>query len=60
MKWLGGVLCILLASIIAISRVYLKVHYPSDVIGGFLLCLIWLGISFWVLHAVRGKRFIET
>lgn len=59
MKWLGGILCILLASIIAISRVYLKVHYPSDVIGGFLLCLIWLGISFWVLHAVRGKRFIE-
>ena len=59
MKWLGGILCLLLATIIAISRVYLKVHYPSDVIGGFLLCLIWLGISFWVLHAIRGKRFIE-
>ncbi len=59
MKWLGSFLCILLASIIAISRVYLKVHYPSDVIAGFLLCVIWLGISFVVLHKLRGKRFLE-
>ncbi len=60
MKWLGSFLCILLASIIAISRVYLKVHYPSDVIAGFLLCVIWLGISFVVLHKLRGKRFLEA
>jgi membrane-associated phospholipid phosphatase len=60
LKWLGGALCLLLAAIIATSRVYLKVHYPSDVIAGFLLCLIWLGISFWVLHSIRGRRFLET
>lgn len=59
MKWLGSFLCILMASIIALSRVYLKVHYPSDVIAGFLLCVIWLGISFIVLHKLRGKRFLE-
>lgn len=58
-KWLLGSLCLLIAAIIALSRVYLKVHYPSDVIAGFFLCVIWLGISFWVLHMVRGKRFLE-
>lgn len=59
MKWLGSILCLLMASIIAISRVYLKVHYPSDIIAGFFLCVIWLGISFVVLHKLRGKRFLE-
>ena len=59
MKWLGSFLCLLMASIIAISRVYLKVHYPSDIIAGFFLCVIWLGISFIVLHKLRGKRFLE-
>ena len=59
MKWLGSILCLLMASIIAISRVYLKVHYPSDIIAGFFLCVIWLGISFIVLHKLRGKRFLE-
>lgn len=58
-KWILGTICILLAATIAVSRVYLKVHYPSDIIAGFLLCVIWLSLSFWVLHAVRGKRFIE-
>ena len=59
-KWLGSLLCIFLACIIALSRVYLKVHYPSDVIAGFFLCVIWLGISFIVLHRLRGKRFLEV
>lgn len=59
-KWLGIFLCVLLATLIAVSRVYLKVHYPSDVIAGFFLCVIWLGISFIVLHRMRGKRFLEA
>jgi undecaprenyl-diphosphatase len=59
-KWIGAISCLSLATIIAISRVYLKVHYPSDVIAGFLLCVIWLGVSFWVLHSIRGKRFLES
>jgi len=60
MKWFGSFICLLLATLIAISRVYLKVHYPSDVIAGFFLCVIWLGISFIVLHRLRGKRFLEV
>lgn len=43
------VLLILLACIIAYSRVYLRVHYPSDAIDGFCLSIVWLILSFAVL-----------
>ncbi|KEO84160.1 phosphatase PAP2 family protein [Tumebacillus flagellatus] len=41
---------------IGISRIYLGVHYPSDVIGGYLAGGFWLGASIWVYQwlAERG------
>ncbi|NOU94304.1 phosphatase PAP2 family protein [Paenibacillus sp. LMG 31456] len=32
---------------IGISRIYLGVHYPSDVVGGYLASGFWLAISIW-------------
>jgi len=37
--WLAGAL---LALTVGVSRVYLGVHYPSDVIGGFAAALVWV------------------
>ena len=36
-KW--GVAALVLATVIALSRLYLFVHYPTDVLAGFLLAL---------------------
>jgi len=47
---LGSGLMILL---IGISRIYLGVHFPSDVIGGFLASAIW------VILAVATFRWLE-
>jgi len=35
----------LLIVIVAVSRVYLQVHYPSDVLGGFLLGIGWIALA---------------
>jgi undecaprenyl-diphosphatase len=42
------------AGLIAFSRMYLYVHYPSDVIGGALLG-VCLGTSVW--HIAGGFLF---
>ncbi len=48
-------LLVVFATVIAFSRVYLRVHYPSDVIAGFCLSVVWLMLSIWILHkADRG------
>jgi undecaprenyl-diphosphatase len=50
--WLRAGLGLVAASLvllIGVSRVYLGVHYPSDVIGGYLAAAIWLsavGLAF--------------
>jgi undecaprenyl-diphosphatase len=54
LRWSLTVLFFLFACAIAFSRVYLHVHYASDVIAGFCLCLVWLFISIWTLEKL-GK-----
>jgi membrane-associated phospholipid phosphatase len=47
-----------LALLVSISRIYLGVHYPADVLGGWLLGLVvaWLvvGNTAWRFPADRG------
>lgn len=39
--------------IIGLSRIYLRVHYASDVIGGFCAGTIWLILSVWVIRHIE-------
>lgn len=49
--WWGRAVLILascaLILAIGISRIYLGVHYPSDVLGGYLASGFWLAASIW-------------
>jgi undecaprenyl-diphosphatase len=44
---------------IGFSRVYLRVHYASDVLAGFSMGIIWLVISLWIMDKIEnfaGKK----
>ena len=52
-KWVCSALVVIIAFLIAISRIYLHVHYASDVVAGFCLSLIWLAICFYILKHMK-------
>ena len=49
LKTLLITLCIILILLVGYSRVYLRLHYASDVIAAFCLGLIWLVLAKWFL-----------
>ena len=53
-KITASILLFLVAATIAFSRSYLRVHFPSDVVAGFCLGVVWLILSFWIL---KIKKF---
>jgi undecaprenyl-diphosphatase len=50
-----GAVLILLALLIGFSRIYLRMHYPSDVLAGFCIGFSWLFFSIWLLNRLKKK-----
>ena len=60
-KWALIFLFAFLILFIGISRIYLRVHYPTDVLAGFSVGTVWLMLSLWLLKRMEAysKRNIE-
>lgn len=54
-KWTLIVLLLLLMLVIGFSRVYLRVHYATDVIAGFCMGVIWLVFAIWLLNKIEEQ-----
>lgn len=52
-----GVPAIVLASLIAFSRLYVGVHYPGDVLGGILVAFVGSSLVYWFMH---GRKKAEN
>lgn len=57
LDWIFGGFCALVILLIGISRIYLGVHYPSDVIAGFAAGGAWLTICSLCLR--YGEYMLE-
>lgn len=53
MRVLTWIIASVIIVLVAISRMYLGVHYPSDVIGGVIAGVAWLGFVIAGMHAIQ-------
>lgn len=54
-KWPAIVLLLITLFIIGFSRVYLNVHYATDVIAGFCVGFVWLVFAVWALNRMERR-----
>ena len=58
-RWIVMLLCLALAALIAVSRLYIGVHWPTDVVAGMLLATFWVTVCLagreWFLKRLRGR-----
>jgi undecaprenyl-diphosphatase len=58
-RWVVAVTGVVLVLLIGFSRLYLGVHYPTDILAGFLAAPLWVstvGISYFLWRVVRGPK----
>jgi undecaprenyl-diphosphatase len=52
-RWVPIALLVLLIIMIGMTRVYLRVHYASDVIAGYCVGFLWLVFAIWLLNRLE-------
>jgi membrane-associated phospholipid phosphatase len=54
-----AIVLILFSILIGFSRIYLRLHYTSDVIAGFCIGFIWLLLCVWLMEYLKKKSEFE-
>jgi len=59
-KYLIVLILTILILLIGLSRIYLGVHYASDVLGGFLLGISWVGVYSIIVDLRYRKKYANA
>ena len=51
------ILSVFMILAIGLSRIYLGVHYPSDVIAGYFISACWLTFAIWFYQRYKEKQY---
>lgn len=54
-RWPTALMAVAFALLVGASRIYLGVHYPSDILGGWAAGVAWVSGVYLVLFRVRGR-----
>ena len=54
-KYIIGAILITFSLLIGFSRIYLRVHYPSDVLAGICIGFAWLILTVWLFERLKRK-----
>ena len=60
LKYISSFILISFALLIGFSRIYLRLHYPSDVIAGFCAGFSWLCFSVWLFVFLKKRSDKES
>jgi undecaprenyl-diphosphatase len=53
-------IAVLLTALVGVSRVYLGVHYPTDVLGGWIVGFMWASICWLAARRFEGTAQIQA
>ncbi|SMQ95553.1 phosphatidylglycerophosphatase B [Xanthomonas fragariae] len=57
-RWPVTIVASLFALLVGVSRIYMGVHYPTDILGGWSAALVWVvGLYLVMFHGTRRPHW---